>query len=204
MGTATTATLPCPCGTSITIISHVAGIIAPVTKTVTYGIVTNIPGAPSKCWITSNLGADHQATAVDDATEPSAGWYWQFNRIRGYKHDGTTRTPNTAWTYSINETSDWLIGNDPCALELGSGWRIPTSTEWGNVSVAGNWTEWTGLWNSGLKRHAAGYISQASLGGRGMGSDYWSSNQYNYTLGVGMTFGYMLNYQFNSDKSMAV
>jgi hypothetical protein len=60
------------CGSSLTI-SHVAGAVAPVNKTVTYGTVTNIPGETSKCWITSNLGADHQATAVSDATEPSAG-----------------------------------------------------------------------------------------------------------------------------------
>ena len=58
------------CGCSITI-NHVAGSVAPVTKTVTYGTVTNIPGETSKCWITSNLGADHQATAKDDATEVS-------------------------------------------------------------------------------------------------------------------------------------
>ncbi|MEI7983555.1 MAG: hypothetical protein WCI71_18045, partial [Bacteroidota bacterium] len=83
------------CGTcgSLTV-NHVAGTVAPVTKTVTYGTVTNIPGEHSKCWITSNLGANHQATAVNDATELSAGWYWQFNRKQGYKHDGTTRTPN--------------------------------------------------------------------------------------------------------------
>ena len=60
-----------------------AGTVAPVDKTVTYGTVTNIPGETSKCWITSNLGADHQATAVNDATEASAGWYWQFNRHTG-------------------------------------------------------------------------------------------------------------------------
>ncbi len=78
------------CGSSLTI-NHVAGVVAPVTKTVTYGTVTNIPGETSKCWITSNLGADHQATAINDATEASAGWYWQFNRKQGYKHDGTTQ-----------------------------------------------------------------------------------------------------------------
>ncbi|MEI6437009.1 MAG: hypothetical protein WCP32_19460, partial [Bacteroidota bacterium] len=70
------------CGSSITI-NHGTGAVAPVTKTVTYGTVTNIPGETSKCWITSNLGADHQATAVNDATEASAGWYWQFNLRQG-------------------------------------------------------------------------------------------------------------------------
>jgi hypothetical protein len=136
-------------------INHGAGVVAPVTKTVTYGTVTNIPGEPTKCWITSNLGSDHQATAVDDATEASSGWYWQFNQKQGYKHDGTTRTPNSAWITSINENLDWITANDPCALELGSAWRIPTYTEWNNVDANGSWTDLNDAWNSGLKLHAA-------------------------------------------------
>ncbi len=124
------------CGSSVTV-NHIAGEIAPVDKTVTYGTVTNIPGEPTKCWITSNLGSDHQATAKNDATEASAGWYWQFNRKQGYKHDGTSVTP--AWTTTnINENSDWIAENDPCAIELGNDWRIPTSSEWQNVDANGN------------------------------------------------------------------
>ncbi|MCX6277714.1 MAG: hypothetical protein NT004_06435 [Bacteroidetes bacterium] len=71
------------CGMPITI-NHTAGELSPVTKTTTYSTVTGIPGEAAKCWITSNLGSDHQATAVSDATEPSAGWYWQFNRKQGF------------------------------------------------------------------------------------------------------------------------
>jgi hypothetical protein len=66
----TFTTLP-TCGT-ITVY-HASGLVAPVSKTVTYATTTNIPGEPIKCWITSNLGSDHQATAVNDATEASAG-----------------------------------------------------------------------------------------------------------------------------------
>jgi hypothetical protein len=96
--------------------------VAPVNKTVTYGTVTNIPGETSKCWITSNLGADHQATSKDDATEPSAGWYWQFNKKQGYKvTNNNTRTPNTPWIHPINENSDWTAAKDPCTLEMGNG-----------------------------------------------------------------------------------
>jgi hypothetical protein len=175
------------CGISFTI-NHIAGIVAPVSKTVTYGTVTNISGATTKCWITSNLGADHQATAVNDATEASAGWYWQFNRKQGYKHDGTTRTPNTTWITSINENLDWQAANDPCTIELGSGWRIPTNSEWTNVS--NGWTDWNGPWNSGLKMHTAGYLgsSDGSLYGRGSVGTYWSSTQYDATDGWGLDF----------------
>jgi PKD repeat protein len=165
------------CGSSITI-EHSAGNVAPVSKTVTYGTVTFIPGDSSKCWITSNLGADHQASAVDDATEPSAGWYWQFNRMQGYNHDGTARTPDGEWITEINENFDWQAANDPCALELGSGWRIPTLTEWSNVVSAGEWTDWNGPWNSDLKIHAAGLLSNldGSLAFRGQNGYYWSSS----------------------------
>jgi len=167
------------CGVSILTVNHVAGAVAPVTKTTTYGTVTNIPGELTKCWITSNLGSDHQATAVNDATEPSAGWYWQFNRKQGYKHDGIFRTPGTAWISSISETSDWITANDPCNIELGTSWHIPTYTEWYNVNNTGGWTNWNSPWVSGLKLHAAGYLSNSdgSLYSRGTVGYYWSSTQ---------------------------
>jgi hypothetical protein len=183
------------CG-SITI-NHVAGTVAPVTKTVTYGTVTNIPGEPSKCWITSNLGADHQATTVDDTTEASAGWYWQFNRKQGYKHDGTTRTPNTTWG-SINEPLEWQATNDPCVLEIGNGWRIPTSTEWTNVDAAGSWNNWLDTWNTGLRLHTAGtlYFTDGTLYYRGLAGYCWSSSKFDNTNGWLMSFsiGYSLTY----------
>ena len=177
------------CGMHFTI-NHVAGTVAPVSKTVIYGTVSNLPGEPLKCWITNNLGADHQAMSVDDATEASAGWYWQFNRKHGYKHDGTTRTPNTAWITSISENSDWIDANDPCNIELGTTWRIPTYTEWNNVDNSGGWTNWNGPWGSGLKLHAAGDLgnSDGSLGSRGSAGNYWSNTQYDATNGWNLSF----------------
>jgi len=194
-----TISQPFSCGNSITI-NHIAGAVAPVTKTVTYGTVTNISGELTKCWITSNLGSDHQAIAVSDATEASAGWYWQFNRKQGYKHDGTTRTPNTTWIDGIYETSDWITANDPCNIELGSTWRIPTYTEWYNVDNTGGWTDLNGPWDSGLKLHAAGYLatSDGSLGNRGSDGDYWSSTQNDATNGWFLGFGSGGSYMGNS------
>jgi hypothetical protein len=190
------------CGDSITI-HHVTGDVAPVTKTVTYGTVTNIPGETSKCWITSNLGADHQAAAKDDSTEASAGWYWQFNLKQGYKDDGTTRTPATLWIHSISENSDWTAANDPCYLELGSGWRIPTKTEWINVDAGGYWIDWNGPWNSALKMHAAGYISYiyGSLFGRGSEGDYWDSSQNSTTAGSSLYFFYGWSSETSNSKA---
>jgi len=193
---------PASCGSSITI-NHVAGAVSPVTKTVIYGTVSNIPGETSKCWITSNLGANQQAIAVDDAAEASAGWYWQFNRMQGYKYEGTTRTPNTTWINYINENLDWQTFNDPCTIELGSNWRVPTSTEWTNVDAIGGWTDWNGPWNSALKLHAAGYLnfSDGSLQLRGSNVGYWSSSMITNTSGWDLYFGSGNCFVDNTDKA---
>jgi len=195
-------TLDFACGSSL-IINHVTGTVAPVDKTVTYGTVTSIPGETSKCWITSNLGASHQATAVNDATEASAGWYWQFNRMQGYKHDGTIRTPNTTWISSINESSDWITANDPCNIELSDSWRIPTYTEWYNVDNDGGWTDWNGPWNSGLKLHAAGDLlpTNGSLVNRGSYGFYWGSTQGSSSLGSSLTFNSGACFMGNFNKA---
>ena len=178
-GILTQSTLSCPaCGVSFTI-NHVAGEVAPVNKTVTYNTVTNIPGEFTKCWITSNLGADRQALTRFDNTEASAGWYWQFNRKQGYKHAGGIRTPNSAWITTISENSDWTAANDPCTIELGSTWHVPAFSEWTNVDAVGGWSDWNGPWNSALKMHAAGYLTgnDGSLIARGSEGVYWSNSE---------------------------
>lgn len=190
------------CGNTLTI-SHSAGSVAPVSKTVAYGTITNIPGASQKCWITSNLGASHQATSVSDATEASGGWYWQFNRKQGYMHNGLGRIPNTTWIININENMNWAPSTDPCKIELGEGWRIPTMTEWSSVGYSGNWTTWTEPWNSGLKLHAAGHLmyNSGSLSSRGTFGDYWSSTQYTTTEGLSLRLGSMDCSRYIGSKS---
>ncbi len=166
------------CGTPVTINHSVSGGVAPVNKTVTYETVTNIPGEASKCWITRNLGASQQAVLDADTSEASAGWYWQFNLKQGYKHDGTTRTPNTGWITVNMGNPEWTAANDPCTLELGAGWRIPTKVEWENISYAGSWTLWFDPWASTLKIHAAGHLlnDNGTLAERGNAGYYWSSS----------------------------
>ncbi len=175
------------CGISSIYKEHkTSGMVSPVDKNVFYGTVTNIPGVPDKCWITSNLGADHVASSVDDATEASAGWYWQFGQKQGYKHDGITLTQATSWMDYIGDPINWQPANDPCTLELGSGWRLPTKIEWQNVDESGNWTNWSGPWNSGLKLHAAGRLSGSFnilLFDRGFSGNYWSSESNGSIMG---------------------
>jgi uncharacterized protein (TIGR02145 family) len=180
------------CGLTISINHLVSEGVAPVNKTVAYETANGIPGELTKCWITKNLGASEQATVVSDATEASAGWSFQFNHKQGFKHDGTIRTPNTTWINSIVESSNWIAAKDPCSLELGADWRIPTNTEWTNVNGAtgGNWTNWNGPYGSALKLHAAGYLnhSDGSLTNRGSHGYYWSSTQSDATYGSFLYF----------------
>jgi hypothetical protein len=184
------------CGDTL-YVAHVEGNVAPVSKSTSYRTVNGVPGTETKCWITSNLGSDHQATAVSDATEASAGWYWQFNRMQGFKHDGTTRTPATTWITSIDEYSSWIPANDPCALELGTGWRLPTSTEYTNIDAVGGWSNWNGPWNSLLKMHGAGRLDYltAALDSRGTKGFYWSGTQSSYTY-----MGQDINFAYNSSS----
>ena len=170
------------CPTTFTL-THTAGVNgAPVTKTITYGSVSSILSGAAKCWLTQNLGADHQASSVTDATEPSAGWYWQFNNPQGYQFT-TVRTPATAWTGGISQNSDWLPANDPCRLLLGTGWRLPTYNEWFNADASPrNWQTPADVFASELKLHAAGYLDTGgALNVRGANGYYWSSNQFSNT-----------------------
>ncbi len=184
-----TTTPSFPCGTTLSI-THTVGSIAPVSKTVNYSTVeTNLTGS-NKCWITQNLGSERQALSATDGTESSAGWYWQFNRKQGFKHDGSTRTPNTTWISNISENSDWLLANDPCTLLLGSGWRLPTNSEWTNADVTGGWDNYNETFSSILELHAAGLLifSGGSLGGRGSGGGYWGSSHSESGYGRGLAF----------------
>jgi len=172
------------CGDDMAI-THTAGAVAPVSKSVTYKTaLTNLSGS-NKCWITQNLGATNPASSATDSTEASAGWYWQFNRTQGYKHDGSTRTPSGSWTTQISENSNWLSANDPCALLLGTGWRLPTATELSNADSTGGWNNRDNAYASVLKFHAAGYLWSSSGGLDQRGSQGRSRNSTQYDNGNG-------------------
>jgi hypothetical protein len=169
---------------------HTAGNVAPVSKTVIYETAETNLNDSIKCWITQNLGADHQAVSATDASEASAGWYWQFNRKQGYKHDGTTRTPNMAWITPISENSDWLVANDPCSLLLGADWRLPTYSEWSSIDANSGWDNYNETYSSIIKLHLAGYLDSGNglLSYRGSSGYYWSNSQYGNNFSWGLFF----------------
>jgi hypothetical protein len=147
--------------------------VAPIDKNVTYNTIYSKLSGEGKCWITQNLGASNQANSMNDSSEEAAGWYFPFNSKQGWTYlGGNTSIPDIKIS-AIIENSDWKIANDPCRLELGTGWRMPSIKEWDN---AVNSTEF-----SDLKLHKAGEfnITNGSLKGRGAYGGYASSNQYN-------------------------
>jgi len=134
----------------------------------------------SKTWITRNLGASAQASSATDISNAAAGCYYQFNRAQSYGLDNGLPV-NPAWTITdIIEDSDWTAANDPCALQLGGQWRLPTYTEWTDADVFGGWTSYTNSFGSVLKLHLAGTLEflDGSIYGRGSHGDYWSSTQH--------------------------
>jgi hypothetical protein len=184
-----------PCGASVVVIYTEGVNGAPESKTVTYG-TTPFQG---KCWITQNLGADKQAASGTDLTIASAGWYWQFNLMQGYRSDGThlIATTQSVWDSHNNSLSDWLAPNDPCAL-LGSNWRMPTSAEYQNAvnewALAGDGKAgYATIWGSVLKLHAAGYFIYNTDAIRNAGSYgyYWSSS-----LNAGGNFSDALTFNY--------
>jgi len=197
---------PFSCGSSITV-THNAGVVAPVTKTVTYGTVSYETGndGQQQCWTTQNLGSDHQASSATDATEASAGWYWQFNRKQGYKHTGSLRTPNTTWIWPIEEDVNWQPSNDPCYLLLGIGWRVPAGIEWADLDYHLGWNNYNDSYASDMKLHAAGYLDMedGTLEARGILGYYWSSWQGTISFSDCLNLGNSFCYISGASKSQA-
>jgi len=145
------------------------------------------------------LGSSNQASSATDATDAAAGWYWQFNRKQGYKVG-----PAPAWTItSINESSDWLAANDPCTIELGTGWRIPTQTEWTNADANGSWASYIDAYNSVLKLHIAGILNtnNGQMTDRATVGLYWSSSQNVSTVGSLLFFNSGSSYLGTNSKA---
>ncbi|MEI6750899.1 MAG: hypothetical protein WCM93_17240, partial [Bacteroidota bacterium] len=165
------------CGDPITINHSPVNHVAPVAKTVTYGTTITSVFGTSKCIITKNFGASNQAASPSDASEEAAGWYWQYNKEQGFKHDGSTLTP-TNWTGGVVPLGqDWLPKHDPCNLELGSAWRIPVKSEWDNAIACDAWGGASNTYFGGLKIHNNGRVDAAgNLFNRGTVGSLWSAS----------------------------
>jgi hypothetical protein len=73
---------------------------------------------------------------------------------------------------------------------LGSGWRLPTGTEWETTDDTGGWDNYNKTFGSVLKLHAAGYLfcSDGSLNYLCSLGYYWSSSQFVSDRGRSLSF----------------
>lgn len=168
--------LPC----TILMVNHVTSRgVAPVNKNVTYELAYSSITGTEKCWLMQNLGSTNPPPTATNNTEAAAGWYWQFGAKRGYQFT-TARTPSSTWPTQPLVNTDWPAGNDPCTIELGRGWRLPTYAEWQAVDLVTS--NLTSLFNSDLKMHAAGLLSlSGALSNRGSTVHYWSKTSFSTT-----------------------
>jgi len=139
-------------------------------------------GGENRIWTDLNLGATGYVKDVDDDFGPRAGWYFQFNRLQGYFHDGSTRIPDNNLDL-VNENTDWEVENDPCNVAFGGEWRIPTASEWQAFRIASS--AYGGMdsgnrddaFSSILRLHAAGLLDgKGNISQRGTDGYYWSSD----------------------------
>ncbi len=188
------------CGAGDLVVNHtIAYGAAPVDKTVAYETISStLGGTGAKCWIIQNLGATHKAGSYNDSSEASRGWFWQFNRKKGFASSGS----RSGWKTSISESSGWTSANDPCT-ELGTGWRMPTKAEWTSADSTGGWNNYIDAYNSVFKLHAAGHLDNDSVGTFNYSGTYgyhWTS--FHAALTAGGYFYFRSNdcYVNNTDK----
>jgi hypothetical protein len=124
------------CPSTITV-HHKVGTLSPQTTDITYGVVASSLSGTASCWITRNLGATVEPAAFADATVGAMGWFFQFDRKQGFKPTtinlltAAATAPVALAYYTANTNS--LPANDPCTLNLGPAWRLPTRTEMGTI-----------------------------------------------------------------------
>jgi hypothetical protein len=165
-------------GKPFTVEHKISNGVAPEDLTITYNSVV-LPWLTGICWLDRNLGASTIPTSVSDTGQTCQGWYFQFNRKKGYIRTANGQgDPN--WIKEIRETTDWMQINDPAFLELGPGWRLPTKQEWEAADKPGGWTNYSQPYRD-LKMHCAGQCSYydgklEKRGKYGFGC-YWSSSR---------------------------
>jgi hypothetical protein len=122
------------CGASITVnyTPGSNGVPSNSPTSITYGTTNAYISSSGVCWITKSLGATVQPTSIFDPRAAASGWYFQYNRSQAYymADDGVTITPSSGWVTNNPNSTGWSSGNDPCSIQLGSGWRLPTWSEY--------------------------------------------------------------------------
>ena len=147
--------------------------VAPVAKTITYDLAYSTITGTNKCWLLQNLGSTNPPISATDNTEAASGWYWQFGSKTGFRYT-TSRTPSSTWPNRTLTNVDWAASQDPCTIELGTGWRLPTYQEWRTIAL--NYNYEAQLFASEINLHNAGWLRQSDgvIQERGSTTHYWS------------------------------
>jgi hypothetical protein len=181
-----------------------------------------VRGRDGKIWLRQNLGSPHiplhegdeasfgdyfQWGRWDDGHQlPGSGVVTGSATLQNPSHISSGNpnfiigsTSSTAW-WGMGVSSDSWTGNivtstngkDPCAV-LGAGWRMPTITDWQNVSTYEDITSTISAFMSNLKLPSAGYRwpSQGGVYTSGTGH-YWSATSSDN--GNGRAFSFDPNY----------
>ena len=157
-------------------------------------------------WLTfacHNLGADISLDPMNlnyDGGKSLYGAKYKFGNktpALTMAQDQASSAAVSGWsnTSTYQTSGDWIKANDPCTHELGGSWRLPTQSEWAQVtkmqnntiSYLGTWTGTTGTeeYAFGLKigdrlfLPAAGWRhnDNGHLHVQGIYGYYWSSTQ---------------------------
>ena len=147
--------------------------VAPVAKTITYDLAYSTITGTNKCWLLQNLGSTNPPISATDDTENASGWYWQFGSKIGYRYV-SGRLPSTTWPNRTLANENWAENQDPCTIELGTGWRLPTYQEWRTIAL--NYRYEADIFASEINLHNAGWLRQSDgvIQERGSTAHYWS------------------------------
>ena len=172
--------------------------------------LTTVRGADNQIWLQQNLGSTQVATSMTDTNSYGDIFQWGRWNDGHEKRTSTTAavpTPNnpsgltsTSTSFIIGSTTDWWDGGtltdtwsaltaantsstEGCDLckAMGTGWVMPTDTDWTAIKNAENISNPTTAFASNLKLPASGYRSSSTgnytfVDQRGY---YWSSTTSN-------------------------
>lgn len=137
-------------------------------------------------WATRNVGIPGQFVA----SQEDAGYFYQWNRIKGWNPD----EPCTNWDSSIPLGDNWTTENSPCP----KGWRLPTNEEMQSLIDAGSeWTTVNGIYGrkygsgeNSIFLPAGGLLSlDGTFGNYGSTGNYWTSTGYGNDKAYGLIEG---------------
>lgn len=175
--------------------------------------LTTVRAADGNVWLQQNLGSTQVATADNDAL--SYGHYFQWGRWDdGHQlststaaaastlsannpsglgigsttfYTGFWTTTNTTDTWSASAVPSSTSGKDPC-IALGTGWHLPTGTEFASLYTAEGITSAATAFASNLKLVKNGYRTTSVTGAGALGAIWTATTSASAGNSLGATY----------------